>query len=82
MDFKAMIVEGHSPPTVSQQALEEVADKLLELYPDDPTVGSPYGTGDELFGLPRSFKRSAALSMSDLLSSLWHRMLTRTQWET
>ena len=64
-DFKTMIVDGHSPPTVSQQALEEVADKLIELYPDDPTVGSPYGTGNELYGLPRSFKRSAALSMSD-----------------
>ncbi|TEB32790.1 esterase 1 [Coprinellus micaceus] len=73
-DFKAMVVEGHSPPTVSQQALEEVADKLLELYPDDPTVGSPYGTGDELFGLPRSFKRSAAL-MGDMTF-----VAARRQW--
>ena len=68
-DFKAMLVGQHSPPTVSQQVLEEVADKLLELYPDDPAVGSPFGTGDELFGLPSSFKRSAALSMSNSISS-------------
>jgi hypothetical protein len=67
-DFKTLLVGQHLPPTVSQKVLEEVADKLLELYPDDPTVGSPFGTGDELFGLPSSFKRSAALSM---LTPLW-----------
>ncbi|TEB32792.1 triacylglycerol lipase 3 [Coprinellus micaceus] len=73
-DFKTLLVGQHLPPTVSQKVLEEVADKLLELYPDDPTVGSPFGTGGELFGLPSSFKRSAAL-MGDLTF-----VAARRQW--
>ena len=60
-DIRAWILKQHSPPTTSQQALEGVADELLELYPDDPTVGSPFGTGNELFGLPSSYKRRSAL---------------------
>jgi hypothetical protein len=38
-------------------ALEATTDKVLELYQADPAVGSPYRTGDELFGLPASYKR-------------------------
>ena len=34
---------------------------LLTLYPDDPTVGSPFGTGNETFGLSSQFKRASAL---------------------
>jgi hypothetical protein len=64
-DIKTWILKQHSPPTTSQQALESVTDKLLELYPDDPTVGSPFGTGDELFGLPSSYKRRSALGALD-----------------
>lgn len=61
-DFKNMIIAQHSPPTTTQEELEDIADKILELYPDNPAAGSPYGTGDELFGMPRSYKREAALS--------------------
>ena len=34
---------------------------LLTLYPDDPAVGSPFGTGNETFGLSSQFKRASAL---------------------
>jgi hypothetical protein len=60
-DFKAMVA---GPNVTPGSVLDSVAAKVLELYPADPAVGSPYGTGDELFGLPASYKRHASLSTS------------------
>ncbi|KAJ2932844.1 hypothetical protein H1R20_g4251, partial [Candolleomyces eurysporus] len=57
-EFKAMVA---GPNVTPGSVLDSVADKILELYPADPAVGSPYGTGDELFGLPASYKRHASL---------------------
>ncbi|KAG6835435.1 hypothetical protein H0H93_001498 [Arthromyces matolae] len=34
---------------------------LLALYPDDPTLGSPFGSGNNTFGLGEQFKRAAAI---------------------
>ncbi|TEB14210.1 alpha/beta-hydrolase, partial [Coprinellus micaceus] len=48
-DFKAMVVEGHSPPMSPNRPWKRLPTSFSSLYPDDPTVGSPYGTGDELF---------------------------------
>ena len=41
--------------------LSRVADRLLTLYPDVPALGSPFGTGNETFGLSSQFKRASAL---------------------
>lgn len=41
--------------------LEAAVAGLLERYPEVPSIGSPYGTGDELFGLPASYKRHASI---------------------
>ena len=43
-------------------ALTSAIDTLLELYPDDPALGSPFGTGDETFGLGSEYKRVAAMA--------------------
>jgi hypothetical protein len=59
--LKAMFIETNTSPGDSPGALDVVIDKLLELYPADPAVGSPYGTGNELFGLPISYKRHASI---------------------
>ncbi|KAF5310384.1 hypothetical protein D9611_012083 [Ephemerocybe angulata] len=64
-DFKDLLVLQHLPAVTTPLELNNTADRLLELYPDDPAVGSPYGTGTELFGLPSSYKRYASL-MGDL----------------
>lgn len=40
---------------------EEAVDKILELYPDIPALGSPFGTGNETFGLSTGTKRIAAI---------------------
>ncbi|RXW22358.1 hypothetical protein EST38_g3494 [Candolleomyces aberdarensis] len=50
-----------SPRSGFQDQLGSAIDRVLALYPDVPAVGSPYGTGDELFGLPRSYKRHASI---------------------
>ncbi|KAF6745462.1 triacylglycerol lipase 3 [Ephemerocybe angulata] len=59
--LKAILISEYSPAATSIAELTSVADTLLKLYPADPTVGSPYGTGDELFGLPASYKRVASV---------------------
>jgi hypothetical protein len=40
--------------------------QLLKLYPNTPSLGSPYGTGNELFGRDKQYKRSAAI-IGDIL---------------
>ncbi|KAI9061774.1 esterase 1 [Trametes sanguinea] len=45
------------PPAVSA-----VIAEVLQLYPDDPTLGCPFGTGNETFGLSSEYKRLAAIA--------------------
>ncbi|CEL55996.1 hypothetical protein RSOLAG1IB_02010 [Rhizoctonia solani AG-1 IB] len=51
--------------------------KLLAYYPDDPTAGSPYGSGGELFGRPAQYKRLSSI-IGDLLFQAPHRDHLRT----
>lgn len=44
-------------PSISEEQL----DRLMELYPQDPTKGSPFGTGLQ-YALPPQYKRIAALT--------------------
>lgn len=34
---------------------------MMQLYPDIPALGSPFGTGNETFGLSATWKRAAAI---------------------
>jgi hypothetical protein len=63
--IKASITSQYSPPLagVTAQELSDQIDKLLELYPDDPALGSPYNTDNETFGLDSGWKRAASLGM-------------------
>ena len=56
------IVEADNPfaPSLSPQFQKDVAT-LLTLYPDNPALGSPFGTGNETFGLSSEYKRASAL---------------------
>lgn len=60
--IKLAIVANFSPPAVGPGVLESTAERLLELYPDVPSLGSPFNTGNETFGLSSQYKRAAALS--------------------
>ncbi|KAH9895077.1 esterase 1 [Cubamyces lactineus] len=46
-----------APPAPFTAAVSEI----LSLYPDDPALGSPYGTGNATFGLSPEYKRLAAI---------------------
>ncbi|KAK0484463.1 triacylglycerol lipase 3 [Armillaria novae-zelandiae] len=61
------------PPYLS----DTILDRLLELYPDDPSLGSPYGTGNETFGLPAGWKRVASMT-GDLTFDAQRRTWTQT----
>ncbi|KAJ2920605.1 hypothetical protein H1R20_g16490, partial [Candolleomyces eurysporus] len=63
-----------------QDALSAMLDQVLTLYPEDPSVGSPYGTGNELFGLPASYKRLSSI-MGDLVFDAPRRMLSEAAAE-
>ncbi|KAK0224140.1 extracellular triacylglycerol lipase precursor [Armillaria fumosa] len=60
------------PPYLS----DTILDRLLELYPDDPSLGSPYGTGNETFGLPVGWKRVASMA-GDILFDAQRRTWTQ-----
>ena len=55
-----------SPPVVSPETLAATIARVLELYPDVPALGSPFGTGDETFGLSSEYKRYAAICECDM----------------
>ncbi|KAJ7584694.1 extracellular triacylglycerol lipase precursor [Mycena floridula] len=61
--INAALVSGFSPTVagVDPSTLTASVAKLLELYPDDPAVGSPFNTGNETFGLSPGYKRFSAL---------------------
>ncbi|THH03528.1 hypothetical protein EW145_g6183 [Phellinidium pouzarii] len=66
-----------SPSTVSDAEHAEVIERILELYPDIPALGSPYGTGNETFGLSSQYKRTASV-VGDLAFQSLRRSWTQT----
>ena len=59
-DLRASLIFNLTPPVVPESVLQSTVDRILELYPDDPALGSPFNTGNNTFGLP-GFKRAAAI---------------------
>ena len=61
-DPTSFLLAAASPsPHESSAQLKLDIETLLELYPDDPTAGSPFGMGNETFGLGSEYKRMAAV---------------------
>ncbi|KAH6896272.1 triacylglycerol lipase 3 [Coprinopsis sp. MPI-PUGE-AT-0042] len=60
-DLKASITAQYLSTTNNATGLEKLADGILKLYPDVPALGSPYRTGNELFGLRSIYKRTSAI---------------------
>ncbi|THU76586.1 alpha/beta-hydrolase [Dendrothele bispora CBS 962.96] len=63
-----------SPPNASPaerevqlEKLEAVANQVLEFYPNDPSLGAPFGTGNDTFGLDPEYKRYAAVATDFIL---------------
>jgi hypothetical protein len=43
--------------------LQTAAQGILQRYPDDPNLGSPFNTGNQTFGRDPQYKRAAAIGM-------------------
>ena len=54
-------------PNLRQRTLEAATQEVLSLCPDDLTVGSPFNTGNDTFGLSTQYKRWAAICNKPLL---------------
>ncbi|CAK5277149.1 unnamed protein product [Mycena citricolor] len=59
-EINATMIAGRSP-AASPAELQAAIVRILELYPDDPSLQSPFGTGNETFGLSSQYKRYAAI---------------------
>ncbi|KAJ8473164.1 hypothetical protein ONZ45_g16397 [Pleurotus djamor] len=59
--LRAAIIANYTPSPSGARILSADATTLLQLYPDNPALGSPFNTGDQTFGLSSQFKRASAL---------------------
>ncbi|ESK89901.1 extracellular triacylglycerol lipase precursor [Moniliophthora roreri MCA 2997] len=55
-----------APSPAGDEALQNAIAELMDIYTDDPSVGCPFGTGNQTFGLNPEYKRFASL-FSDLI---------------
>jgi hypothetical protein len=53
---------NYTPSSLGPGALKAGLDKVISLYPDDPSAGLPFGTGNETFGTGPGYKRGSAIS--------------------
>lgn len=56
--------------------MEDILEPILNWYPADPSFGSPFQTGNETFGLSRTYKRLSAF-LGDILFQAPRRHLLR-----
>ena len=72
---------NYTPSPLGSSALKVAVDNLMSLYPDNPSAGSPFGTGNETFGTGPGYKRGAAISMaSHALLNRLVLMLSPVSW--
>ncbi|KAH8824528.1 extracellular triacylglycerol lipase precursor [Flagelloscypha sp. PMI_526] len=59
-----------------EDALNSAVDHMFELYPNDPALGCPFGTGNETFGYPKEVKQYAAILGDNLFTSRMRALAT------
>ncbi|KAJ6578539.1 esterase 1 [Mycena capillaripes] len=64
--IESFLFSNYTTPTTSAQKLKGAVQKLVQLYPDVPSFGSPFNTGNETFGQSTEWKRYAAI-----IGDLW-----------
>ncbi|KAI0284362.1 extracellular triacylglycerol lipase precursor [Russula aff. rugulosa BPL654] len=60
-DIEVWLNANYTPSPLGPGALTSGLDKVTSLYPDDPSAGSPFNTGNETFGTGSGYKRGAAI---------------------
>jgi hypothetical protein len=73
-DISIWMNANYTPSPLGADVLSAGVDKVMSLYPDDPSAGSPFGTGNETFGTGPGFKRGAAICTSSYscFAALWN----------
>ncbi|KAI0004879.1 Alpha/Beta hydrolase protein [Russula compacta] len=60
-DIATWLHANFTPSPSGPGALRLGMDEITSLYPNDPSAGSPFGTGNETFGTGSGYKRGAAI---------------------
>ena len=68
-DISIWLNANATPSPLGPDALKAGMDKVISLYLDDPSAGSPFGTGNQTFGTGSGYKREASICMSSTSSS-------------
>ena len=68
--LETWLTSNFSSNAVTQNEFNADVAELLKLYPDITALGSPFGTGNETFGLSSQFKRASAMYGDILFQSL------------
>ena len=63
-DIAIWLNANYTPSPLGPDALKSGLDKVMSLYPDDPSAGSPFNTGNETFGTGPGYKRGSAIRMT------------------
>jgi len=69
-DISIWLFTNATPSPLGADALRAGTEKVMSLYPDIPSAGSPFGTGNETFGTGSGYKRQAAICMFSTSCSL------------
>ncbi|KAI9448172.1 esterase 1 [Lactarius indigo] len=76
-DITIWLNANFTPSPFGPDVLRTGLDKLLSLYPDDPSAGSPFGTGNQTFGTGPGFKRGNAI-IGDIFFQALRRFWSQT----
>jgi len=60
-DISIWLYANATPSPLGADALRVGTESVMSLYPDTPSAGSPFGTGNETFGTGPGYKRQAAI---------------------
>ncbi|KAH9999292.1 extracellular triacylglycerol lipase precursor [Russula vinacea] len=60
-DIAIWLNANYTPSPLGSGALKAGLDKVISLYLDDPSAGSPFDTGNETFGTGPGYKRGTAI---------------------
>jgi len=76
-DISIWLNANATPSPLGPDALTAGVDKVMSLYPDDPSAGSPFGTGNQTFGTGPGYKRTSAI-LGDMLFQAQRRFWSQT----
>jgi acetylcholinesterase len=63
-DITTWLNTNYTPSPLGPSALKAGLDKVILLYPDDPSAGSPFNTGNETYGTGPGYKNGSAIRMA------------------